>query len=48
MCGTCRITRVSGAVDMHHQGGLSPEEERSGYILACSTRLLSDAEVRLG
>jgi ferredoxin-NADP reductase len=47
LCGTCRVTKVSGTVDMHHQGGLAPEEEQAGYILACSTRLLSDAEIRL-
>jgi glycine betaine catabolism B len=47
LCGTCRVMRVSGTVDMHHQGGLAAEEEQSGYILACSTRLRSDAEIRL-
>jgi glycine betaine catabolism B len=47
LCGTCRVTKVSGDIEMHHQGGLAPEEEQSGYILACSTRLRSDAEIRL-
>ena len=47
LCGTCRITRVAGDVEMRHQGGLAPDEEQSGYILACSTRLRSDAEIRL-
>ena len=47
MCGTCRVMKVSGDVAMNHQGGLAQEEERSGYILACSTKLLSDAEIRL-
>jgi ferredoxin len=47
MCGTCRVTKVRGEIMMNHQGGLAPEEEQSGYILACSTKLLSDAEIRL-
>jgi glycine betaine catabolism B len=47
LCGTCRVSKVAGEVDMNHQGGLAPEEEQQGYILACSTRLRSDAEIRL-
>jgi len=47
LCGTCRITKISGDIEMHHQGGLSADEEQSGYILACSTKLRSDAEIRL-
>jgi|HigsolmetaAR203D_1030402.scaffolds.fasta_scaffold00218_46 ferredoxin-NADP reductase len=45
MCGTCIVRKLSGEVVMAHQGGLSPEEEQAGHILACSTRLLSDAEI---
>jgi ferredoxin-NADP reductase len=47
LCGTCRVTKVSGDIDMAHQGGLAPEEEEQGYILACSTRLRSNAEIRI-
>jgi ferredoxin-NADP reductase len=47
LCGTCRVTKVSGNIDMSHQGGLAPEEEQQGYILACSTRLRSNAEIRI-
>jgi ferredoxin-NADP reductase len=47
LCGTCRVTKISGEIEMHHQGGLAPEEEQSGLILACSTKLRSDAEIRL-
>jgi ferredoxin-NADP reductase len=47
LCGTCRVTKVNGNLEMHHQGGLAAEEEQSGYILACSTRLRSAAEIRL-
>lgn len=47
LCGTCRVSKVSGEVEMHHQGGLALDEEKGGYILACSTRLRSDAEIQL-
>jgi ferredoxin-NADP reductase len=47
LCGTCRVAKVSGEVEMRHQGGLAPEEEAGGYILACSTKLRSDAEIQL-
>jgi len=47
MCGTCMIRKTSGSVEMRHQGGISPEDEARGYILACSTRLLSNTEVEL-
>lgn len=47
MCGTCRVTLIEGSVDMRHQGGLSPEEEASGFILACSSRPRSDVAISL-
>ncbi|OXC73056.1 flavin reductase family protein [Caballeronia sordidicola] len=42
ICGTCKLHKRSGAVEMHHQGGLSPHDEAKGFILACSSRPLSD------
>jgi ferredoxin-NADP reductase len=47
MCGTCMIRKTSGSVEMRHQGGISPEDEARGYILACSTRLLSNTEIEM-
>lgn len=35
ICGTCRIRKISGAVEMHHQGGIEEEEIAAGDILAC-------------
>ncbi|WP_431310681.1 2Fe-2S iron-sulfur cluster-binding protein [Labrys miyagiensis] len=46
-CGTCRVEKVSGEIDLRHDGGLSPQEEAAGYILACSSRLRSDREIKL-
>ncbi|HEX7390842.1 MAG TPA: iron-sulfur cluster-binding domain-containing protein [Acidiphilium sp.] len=45
LCGTCRVRRLSGTVAMRHNGGLSPEEEAEDYILACSSRPLSDIAI---
>jgi ferredoxin-NADP reductase len=35
ICGTCRIRKTSGEVEMHHQGGIEAEEIADGEILAC-------------
>ncbi|HTI02502.1 MAG TPA: 2Fe-2S iron-sulfur cluster-binding protein [Acidisoma sp.] len=35
ICGTCRIRKTSGEVEMHHQGGIEEEEIADGEILAC-------------
>ncbi|MEI4488514.1 iron-sulfur cluster-binding domain-containing protein [Frigidibacter sp. MR17.14] len=46
-CGTCMVSLTSGRVEMRHQGGITAEEEAAGRILACSSRPLSDIEIRL-
>ncbi|MCB8879976.1 iron-sulfur cluster-binding domain-containing protein [Acidisoma cellulosilytica] len=35
ICGTCRITKLEGAVEMNHQGGIEDDEVADGEILAC-------------
>lgn len=35
ICGTCRIRKTSGEVEMNHQGGIEEEEIADGEILAC-------------
>jgi ferredoxin-NADP reductase len=47
ICGTCRVKIVSGEVTMQHNGGLSPEDEAAGYILACSSRPRTDVTITL-
>ncbi|SEG30535.1 flavin reductase family protein [Bosea lathyri] len=47
MCGTCRVSLVAGDVAMHHEGGISAEEEAQGFILACSSRPRSDVTIAL-
>lgn len=47
LCGTCRVKKLSGEVDLKHQGGLSVAEKDAGFILACSSRARSDVVVSL-
>lgn len=35
ICGTCRLRKRSGEVEMNHQGGIEEEEIADGEILAC-------------
>jgi hypothetical protein len=42
------VKKLSGAVMMQHQGGITEEEERDGFILACSARPSSDLEIAIG
>jgi ferredoxin-NADP reductase len=42
MCGTCKIPKLSGEVEMNHNGGIRPKEVVAGKILACCSRPLSD------
>ena len=35
ICGTCRLRKRSGAVEMNHQGGIEEDEIAEGEILAC-------------
>ncbi|MGG2474282.1 2Fe-2S iron-sulfur cluster-binding protein, partial [Rhizobium sp. BR5] len=42
ICGTCRVLKLSGEVEMNHNGGILDEEIEEGYILACCSRPLTD------
>lgn len=42
MCGTCKLPKLSGAVEMNHNGGIRPREVTAGKILACCSKPLSD------
>ncbi|WP_234810030.1 2Fe-2S iron-sulfur cluster-binding protein [Mycolicibacterium moriokaense] len=41
-CGSCVCSVVSGDVDMAPNDVLDPEDRRSGLILACQAKPLSD------
>ncbi|WP_275124866.1 2Fe-2S iron-sulfur cluster-binding protein [Vibrio fluvialis] len=35
ICGTCKVNKVSGNVEMLHNGGITDEDVAEGYILSC-------------
>ncbi|KQS68115.1 NADH oxidase [Rhizobium sp. Leaf371] len=45
LCGTCRVMKISGEVEMNHNGGILDEEVEEGYILACCSRPLTDVQI---
>ena len=45
MCGTCKIPKLSGDVEMNHNGGIRPREVDAGKILACCSKPLSDLSI---
>ena len=45
ICGTCRVLKLSGEVDMSHNGGILDEDIEEGYILACCSRPLTNIEI---
>jgi len=45
LCGTCRTLKISGDVEINHNGGILDEEIEEGYILACCSRPLTNVEV---
>ncbi|MDD5748270.1 MAG: ASKHA domain-containing protein [Actinomycetota bacterium] len=46
-CGKCRVIVEKGDVQQKLQTKLTEEEIKQGYVLACSSTLESDAEVRV-
>lgn len=45
MCGTCKTTKLSGEVDMRHNGGIRPREIAAGKVLICCSTPLSDLRI---
>lgn len=45
MCGTCKLSLLSGEVDMDHAGGIRPREIAQGRILACCATPTGDVVV---
>ncbi|WP_184770127.1 hybrid-cluster NAD(P)-dependent oxidoreductase [Aminobacter carboxidus] len=45
LCGTCKIRKLSGEVEMSHNGGILDHEIDDGFILACCSKPLSAIEV---
>ena len=45
LCGTCKVMKLSGEVEMDHNGGILDDEIEEGYILACCSRPKGDIEI---
>ncbi len=45
LCGTCKIKKIGGEVEMSHNGGILDSEIADGFILACCSKPLSPLEV---
>jgi len=45
ICGTCRVLKIAGDVEMIHNGGILDDEIDEGYILACCSRPLGDVQI---
>lgn len=45
ICGTCKTRKISGEVEMLHQGGIRQTEIDQGYILPCCSKPLSNLEL---
>ncbi len=45
LCGTCRVLKLSGEVDMQHDGGILDDEIEEGFILACCSKPLGDVQI---
>ena len=46
LCGTCKVRKLSGEVEMSHNGGILDDEIADGYILACCSKPLSIQAIR--
>ena len=46
LCGTCKVKKVSGEVEMSHNGGILDYEIADGFILACCSKPLSALEIQ--
>lgn len=45
LCGTCKVKKIAGAVEMNHNGGILDHEIDDGFILACCSKPLSPLEI---
>ncbi len=45
VCGTCKLSKLDGDVDMQHNGGIRPKEVAAGKILVCCSKPLSDVRL---
>jgi ferredoxin len=45
ICGTCKVLKLGGEVEMEHNGGITEEDEADGYILSCCSVQKGDVRI---
>ncbi|CRI59547.1 ferredoxin-NADP reductase [Pseudomonas sp. 2848] len=45
ICGTCKVLKLGGEVEMEHNGGITEEDEAEGYILSCCSVPKGDVRI---
>ena len=45
MCGSCKVVKLSGEVEMNHQGGIRAREIDAGKFLPCCSTARTDLEI---
>ena len=45
ICGTCKVMKLSGEVEMEHNGGITDDDVDEGYILACCSVPKGDVRI---
>jgi ferredoxin-NADP reductase len=45
ICGTCKVMKLSGEVEMEHNGGITDDDVEEGYILSCCSVPKGDVRI---
>ena len=45
ICGTCKVLKLGGEVEMDHNGGITDEDVAEGYILSCCSVPKGDVRI---
>jgi ferredoxin len=45
ICGTCKVMKLSGEVEMEHNGGITDDDVEEGYILSCCSIPKGDVRI---
>ncbi len=48
ICGSCKCKATPNSTNSTSQATLTADEIEQGYILACSSQIISDSEISLG
>ncbi|MNW09068.1 CDP-6-deoxy-L-threo-D-glycero-4-hexulose-3-dehydrase reductase [compost metagenome] len=45
ICGTCKVLKLGGEVEMEHNGGITDDDVAEGYILSCCSVPKGDVRI---